>query len=82
MIMFLPELPEITDPQGARILAAIKGIYGATTNAEAVVAYRRHMMRHLRDLVLNYEDGVLAAEQAAVRSAKLETSKTELPSIP
>lgn len=77
----MPTLPTITvtDPQSTRILDAYKALYGTTTTAETVAAYKKELTQHVVDVVLSHERQVRAEQDRIARDAAVESIRAELP---
>lgn len=77
----MPNLPTIsvTDEQSARILAAYQAKYGATTTAETVLAYKRELAEHVKQVVIDHETNLLIEADNRAREAKLAALAAELP---
>lgn len=77
----MPTLPTVTvtDAQATRILDAYKAKYGTTTQAETVAAYKKELMEHVIQVVLQHEDEVLAHQQVLARQQQIEDLRVTLP---
>lgn len=67
----MPDLPTITvtAEQQTRILEAYKDMFGTTTNAETVAAYKKMIAQMVRSQVLSYEQSKINTNVAAQHAA-------------
>lgn len=77
----MPTLPTITvtDAQSTRILDAYKALYGTTTTAETVAAYKKELTQHVVDVVLAHERQVIQERDQINREGSLAAIRAELP---
>lgn len=77
----MPDLPtvSVTQPQADRIIAAFKDKYNVSTAAEAAAAYRADVIRHVKNVVFEYERSKFLGDQEAAVQAHLDSVALELP---
>ena len=77
----MPSLPTITvtDTQQTRILEAYKALYGTTTTADTIAAYKRWLATTVRDVVLAYEGQKIDVSNFAARASAMNALIAALP---
>jgi hypothetical protein len=74
----LPTL-SVSDAQSARILEAFKALFGTTTTAETVKAYKKWLAAQVRTVVVAEEGRRLDAAHEQTKRDALVTLEADLP---